>query len=541
MKSTLGWSCALWAVLYLGGAVAVAATFDTDTEGWNYSRFQEAIGRPYANPWGYDPPTYAGYAWAQAQPPTYTHPEWKNPPPGGPYADPNDPEWDEKYRYLMGQCGGVEYNAAGGNPGGYIGETSGDPDQALWWNPGAGPIPAGTDDPYRRFYRVGSPEGATFGSLVGGKTLSCDLKIAGFAPGDLVSLSGRPLYGYWYLSDDGGTSGTPTTYISKLASSFQVNNLTSSWATKTVDLEEANFQVFSDGVDDPATPLTFAQMLVQYEYYGFMLLSDQVTTDPNDAWNQTSTVGGDQASWIERFTHYGGYAANGPMSTTLCIDNFTANTTPDFDADLIYDPVTGNVKLDSANAAGGVLSAFKLESAAQFIPPHNMVIAASPSFYTSTDSLMQETANPFSPPSGVFDLGDVFPTGLDLAGLTAMLTTAQYNGALGTPITPFELFVQASRIPGDADEDGDVDINDLSALASNWGETSGMGWDDGDFDGDGDVDINDLSALASNWGYGTEGGMSLGDALGSAGIPEPATLALLGLGAMALLRRRRAA
>ena len=53
------------------------------------------------------------------------------------------------------------------------------------------------------------------------------------------------------------------------------------------------------------------------------------------------------------------------------------------------------------------------------------------------------------------------------------------------------------------------------------------------------MDINDLSALAANWGHGTAGGMSLDDAMASTGIPEPAALWLLLLGGAALIRRRR--
>jgi hypothetical protein len=53
--------------------------------------------------------------------------------------------------------------------------------------------------------------------------------------------------------------------------------------------------------------------------------------------------------------------------------------------------------------------------------------------------------------------------------------------------------------PGDADADGDVDLSDLGALATHFGQTSGAGSADGGFDGDGDVDLNDLGALASNF------------------------------------------
>jgi len=88
-------------------------------------------------------------------------------------------------------------------------------------------------------------------------------------------------------------------------------------------------------------------------------------------------------------------------------------------------------------------------------------------------------------------------------------------------------------IGGDTDTDDDVDSTDLATLGLNW-DPAGTGhvWADGDFDGDGDIDSADLAALSQNWapaGYGT----------GHA--PEPATIALIGLGTLgtALLRKRR--
>ena len=60
----------------------------------------------------------------------------------------------------------------------------------------------------------------------------------------------------------------------------------------------------------------------------------------------------------------------------------------------------------------------------------------------------------------------------------------------------------APRCPGDLDGDNDVDLGDLAQLLSNYGETSGMAYEDGDLDEDGDVDLSDLSALLAV--YGTE-------------------------------------
>jgi hypothetical protein len=99
---------------------------------------------------------------------------------------------------------------------------------------------------------------------------------------------------------------------------------------------------------------------------------------------------------------------------------------------------------------------------------------------------------------------------------------------------------------GDTDLDGDVDVADLGALASNW-QQEGF-WTAGDFDYNGTIDVNDLGMLASNWqaGVGSPLAPTWETALASVGltnVPEPATACLLSLLAVAWRpsrgRRRR--
>ncbi len=81
-------------------------------------------------------------------------------------------------------------------------------------------------------------------------------------------------------------------------------------------------------------------------------------------------------------------------------------------------------------------------------------------------------------------------------------------------------------IVGDVDRSGYVDDDDLSILLANWG--FGTEWGQGDLDGSGTVDDDDLSLLLANWGAGCPPT--------SQAIPEPATLALLAVGGLALIR-----
>ncbi len=84
-------------------------------------------------------------------------------------------------------------------------------------------------------------------------------------------------------------------------------------------------------------------------------------------------------------------------------------------------------------------------------------------------------------------------------------------------------------LPGDANADGKVDINDLTIVLANFGKSTGMSWSSGDFNNDGKVDINDLTIVLTN--YGETAGSS---AAGMAPVPEPSSLLLIGSGAVAL-------
>ncbi|NLF29546.1 MAG: hypothetical protein GX591_01520 [Planctomycetes bacterium] len=57
----------------------------------------------------------------------------------------------------------------------------------------------------------------------------------------------------------------------------------------------------------------------------------------------------------------------------------------------------------------------------------------------------------------------------------------------------------STRKAGDADLDGDVDLDDFVILKYHFGST-GAGWGEGDFDGDGDVDLDDFVILKYHFG-----------------------------------------
>jgi hypothetical protein len=76
-------------------------------------------------------------------------------------------------------------------------------------------------------------------------------------------------------------------------------------------------------------------------------------------------------------------------------------------------------------------------------------------------------------------------------------------------------------LTGDANQDGKVDINDLTVVLAHYNQTGSM-WTQGDFNSDGKVDINDLTVVLAHYNQ------SLGSSgVGAAAVPEPATFGLL--------------
>lgn len=73
---------------------------------------------------------------------------------------------------------------------------------------------------------------------------------------------------------------------------------------------------------------------------------------------------------------------------------------------------------------------------------------------------------------------------------------------IGTVVTFEETWLLSYDIPGDLDQDGDVDLADLGLLLSSYGcpEPPQSGHCAGDADGDGDTDLADLGLLLANYG-----------------------------------------
>ncbi len=99
----------------------------------------------------------------------------------------------------------------------------------------------------------------------------------------------------------------------------------------------------------------------------------------------------------------------------------------------------------------------------------------------------------------------------------------------GDELDALDLFLQ-----GDLDGDGFVGINDLNIVLANWNQPVPPADPSADVNGDGFVGITDLNVVLGNWNTGAPLPPTAG-----ASVPEPVSLAVLSLGSLAMLRRRR--
>lgn len=131
--------------------------------------------------------------------------------------------------------------------------------------------------------------------------------------------------------------------------------------------------------------------------------------------------------------------------------------------------------------------------------------------------------------------------------LTAGARSGEFNSVLGRDLgngLAFDplygsnrVLIEVIQIPllGDLNNDGFVGIDDLNIILSHWNEEAGVGnFQIGDVTGDGLVGIQDLNTVLGNWHAGT-----LPPAETNSVVPEPASIAMLLLGGMSLLRRRQ--
>ncbi len=132
--------------------------------------------------------------------------------------------------------------------------------------------------------------------------------------------------------------------------------------------------------------------------------------------------------------------------------------------------------------------------------------------------------------NGMLGVGDgLYSSQVDPpAAVTEVLVVSQADD--DDADTDLDHVAVVATVNGDINLDRIVDAFDFGVLQGKWQQATTV-WTQGDLNNDGIVDAFDFGVLQGNWqdSYVASGGV----------VPEPATMALLCLGAVGLLRRRR--
>jgi hypothetical protein len=247
-------------------------------------------------------------------------------------------------------------------------------------------------------------------------------------------------------------------------------------------------------------------------------------------------------------------------STTLNFNLGPAGTTGSNDNDFIN--ITGPLSLDgtlNVNALGGFgVGTYTLIDYSGALSGAGLTLGAAPGLglnyaidTTTTDEINLVVTNSYSPADTNHD-GLV--NSLDIDAIYQNLTVApstyigtwprqlmpyqaQYDvngdGAVTQADVTYELNHYFHTSYGDSNLDRATDFGDFQTLLNHW-QASGptIGWAQADFNGDGVVDFLDFQILLNYWNPG-------GWNYAPSQTPEPASMTLILLGGLALLRRKK--
>jgi hypothetical protein len=164
-----------------------------------------------------------------------------------------------------------------------------------------------------------------------------------------------------------------------------------------------------------------------------------------------------------------------------------------------------------------------------------LILEVAGSHATAITQLQEQVAFGKTSTDGIFTSATLGSTFAIAVMDNAVLNKATFGGV---SVDANSVLVGAELL-GDSNADGHVDLTDLSTVLNNFGSTTNA-WTSGNFDGASTIDLTDLSDVLNNFGLSnpnaSDGGLSFG---GAVATPEPASLAVVGLGAVALISRRR--
>ncbi|MDP6637397.1 MAG: PEP-CTERM sorting domain-containing protein [Phycisphaerae bacterium] len=247
--------------------------------------------------------------------------------------------------------------------------------------------------------------------------------------------------------------------------------------------------------------------------------TDQVISGHGTIYGPLDLDGGDVAGSGSGLKLYGDLSGSGSVSNTTVYGEISVGHSP------------GTMTFDNVNFGSGTI--LNMELAGTGLGQCDEIIFVGDAALGAT--LQVSLIDGFTPGIGdtfdILDFGELNGTEFDaielpeLAGRRAWDTSGLYSDG--------EISV-IGMLDGDTDVDWDVDDTDYDTFVGAFG---GPGDWHTDFNEDGMVDLEDFVLLRGNFGVNLAAPAPLPDA--TASTPEPATIVLLGLGGLAILRRRR--
>ena len=127
---------------------------------------------------------------------------------------------------------------------------------------------------------------------------------------------------------------------------------------------------------------------------------------------------------------------------------------------------------------------------------------------------------------------DIFVGFINDTGISRLEFTVITNGGPGGHLAIDHLQMGVASLPGDADRNGKVELNDFLTVSRNFATPEPANWASGDFNFDRRVNFPDFVMLAHNWGRELVMG-------GMAAVPEPTSGVLAMFAILAVFGLRR--